>query len=95
MAEEAVIKGIPVWQIISEKPNFSTFSSTPEIKKLSSVHQLSEELKQALERNTFGDYTTSFIDEVERKCFNRCDGRAAHRVAQIIKAFLKAQNDRS
>ena len=88
LAEEALMKSIPVWQIASVKSNFSSLRKIPQVKKIYSEKQLTDELLLALESEFSGRFSEKFIDSIERQCFFKCDGLASTRVADQIITIL-------
>ncbi len=88
LAEEALMKSIPVWQIASVKSNFSSLRKIPQVKKIYSEKQLTDELLLALESEFSGRFSEKFIDSIEQQCFYKCDGLASTRVADQIITIL-------
>lgn len=92
LAEEALMREIPVWQIISGESNFSSLRMMDEVKKFHSENQIRIALKKAMERENFDVVHSSVVDQVERSCFFKCDGRSAERMAAQIKKLISRKN---
>ena len=92
LAEEALMREIPVWQIISGESNFSTLISMDEVKKFHSENQIRNALKEAMEQEKFDVVHSSVVDQVERNCFFKCDGRSAERMSAQIKKLISRKD---
>ena len=88
LAEEALMRGIPVWQIISVKSNFSSLRAMDQVKKFYSENQIRFALKKSIEQGYFDIISPSFIDQVELNCFFKCDGHSAKRMSAEIKELI-------
>jgi len=89
LAEEALMRSIPVWQIVSTGSNFSSLSDVKEVDYYFNKNDLSKALvtfKEQASHELFNEY---FLDQIERRCFYKCDGQAAERVAKFIYKLLK------
>ncbi len=84
VAEEAFIRGIPVWQWCSTSYNGSAFRDVRVIPTFCSVSDLRESLKKFIQN------PTSFLSEeiTRRDVLNRCfysgDGKSAERIASVL-----------
>jgi hypothetical protein len=84
VAEEALIRGVPVWQWCSAGYNGSVFRDMRVIPTFYSVSELRESLKQFI-----GNPVPFIPDEKTRnnvlnKCFYKVDGKASERIASKI-----------
>ncbi|MDC3234549.1 hypothetical protein OBB02_00720 [Candidatus Puniceispirillum sp.] len=92
LAEEALMREIPVWQIISGESNFSSLRTMDEVKKFYSENQIRIALKKAMKHESFDVVHSSFVDQVERNCFFKCDGRSAERMSAQIKKLISSKS---
>ena len=90
LAEEALMRSIPVWQISSIKSNLSSLSDIEQVKKFFSQDELYNALKNAttLSLVSKNEFNLAFLDNIEDRCFYRCDGLASSRVARQIRQIL-------
>ena len=87
-AEEAIMCEVPVWQIISEKSNFSPLGNMDQVKKIYSEKQFRMALKEFIETDSLHGFSSSVIDQVERDCFFKCDGKSSDRMARQIQNLI-------
>ena len=95
LAEEALMREIPVWQIISEKSNFSSLRAMNEVKKFYSEKQIRFALNKSIQQGYFDVVSPSFVDQVERNCFFKCDGHSAERMSAQIKQLICNKNTKA
>ncbi len=88
VAEEALIKGVPVWQWVSASYDASVFRELNVIPCFCTISDLRESLKRFISNpNPFiPDEKTRNL--VLRKCFFRADGRSSERIADILSSKL-------
>ncbi|MHB8108765.1 MAG: hypothetical protein ACYDHW_01890 [Syntrophorhabdaceae bacterium] len=91
VAEESLIKGIPVWQWRSAAYNGSVFRDLDEsIPSFFCIGELREALKRFL-KNPAGYIPTDELRRyVLRKCFYRTDGKSSERIAERIVDFISS-----
>lgn len=94
VAEEAFIRGIPVWQWCSARYNGSAFRDIKVIPTFCSVSGLRDSLKK------FIDNPASFLPEesAKREVLNRCfykdDGKSAERITSALISFVSEPQKR-
>lgn len=85
VAEEAFLKGKPVWQWVTPYSNMQAFRDIPVIQRFFSPQQLMNALV-AFHKQPEKFYPNSIdMQRVEKECFFKCDGKAAYRIAEEIK----------
>jgi hypothetical protein len=90
LADEAIMRMVPVWQIISMKSNFSSLKNIQEVKKIYSESQLIRELSLRIKEGNLEEISNSLLDSLERDCFYKCDGLASERVANQVQLLIKS-----
>lgn len=90
VAEEALIRGVPVWQWVSASYNGSVFRDLKVIPSFYSVSDLRRSLKDFISGPARFIPGNQLRDFVTRKCFYAADGRASQRIADYIEgSFVK------
>lgn len=85
VAEEALLKGIPVWQWLTASYNGSVFRDVKVIPSFCSVCDLGEGLKKFIEEPRRFLPGKEIIEKVREYCFYSTDGKASDRIADILR----------
>ena len=88
VAEEALLRSIPVYQWLSTGFNGSVFSDIKGIPNFSTVRSLQESLIKFSEKPDSFKPTEEQKKSVARKCFYKTDGQASQRIAARIQTIL-------
>jgi hypothetical protein len=88
VAEEAYIRGIPVWQWIPLGFNGSVFRDIPVVPKLYNVNELRELLAVFTKNRGAFQVTMSNRDMVEKRCFYKADQSSSIRIADHLMCIL-------
>lgn len=89
VAEEAFLRGIPVWQWVPQGFNFSALSEIMNIPRFGSVTALREAIKHFCINPELYLPSEEMIKEVAEQIFYPTDGRATERIAEECLNYLK------